>query len=85
LAFSSADLSAKIADVTTTSDVFGGPNKIASGSNKKLTNSKLDSFFQIETPEAKLERQTRDFERIATDREDQEFLDIHAKRKSTPV
>ena len=79
LVFSSVDLLAKIADVTTTSDTFGGPSRIASKSNKKLTNAKLDSFFQTETPEVKSERRTRHFEHIANERESQEFLDAHTQ------
>jgi hypothetical protein len=79
LAFSSVNLLAKIADVTTTSDTFGGSSRIASKSNKKLTNAKLDSFFQTKTPEAKLERRTRYFEHIANERESQDFLDAHAQ------
>jgi len=72
--------SVNTAEVPTASDTFGGPSRIASKSNKKLTvNAKLDSFFQIKTPKAKSERQTRDFEHIANKRESQEFLDTHTQ------
>jgi hypothetical protein len=71
--------SVNTAEVPTAGDAFGGPSRTVSKSNEKLTNAKLDSFFKIETPEAKSERQTRDFERIANERESQEFLDAHAQ------
>jgi hypothetical protein len=62
--------------IDTTSDIFGPVDEKLP--LKRGRNVKLETFFKVETAEAKLERTTRDFEGIAARREEQEFNDAHA-------
>jgi hypothetical protein len=52
--------------------------------NKKKANAKIDSFFRVETAEAKSERNSQDFEIIAVTKEEQDLQDAHglARRKA---
>jgi len=40
-------------------------------------NAKIESFFTLETAEVKAQRNTGGFEGIATDKEQQEFHEVH--------
>jgi hypothetical protein len=44
-------------------------------------NAKIESFFTLETAEAKAQRNTRDHEGIAADKEQQEFCEAHEAQR----
>jgi hypothetical protein len=49
--------------------------------SKKKANAKIESFFQVETSEARSERSSRDFEGIAAMKEEQDLYGL-ARRKA---
>jgi hypothetical protein len=63
-------------------DIFGGSVDVPLLLKKK--NAKIDTFFMVETAEAKAERNTWDFKGIATDKEQQDFHDaLSLTRRNT--
>jgi hypothetical protein len=68
------------AGITSSDDVFLDIPSL----NKRKANARIDSFFQVETAEARSERNSRDFERIAVTKEGQDLQDAHglARRKA---
>jgi hypothetical protein len=66
--------------ITSSDDVFVGIPLLS----KKKANGKIESFFQVETAEARSERNSRDFEGIAETKEEQDLQDAYglARRKA---